>query len=91
MKDSIALYRNVLNIVYLKKAVMILFLNKIDVFREIIQKFPLTMCYPSYTGTQFTISLCLRWQGEDGIVSKLLKRGAPQGSLLPSLVITHWV
>lgn len=52
MDDSLQLYSELVNHASFRKATVCLFLNKKDLFKEKIQKVPLTECFPDYTGPQ---------------------------------------
>jgi GTPase SAR1 family protein len=55
MQESLNLFKNVINNQFLKDTAVILFLNKIDLFKEKISdpdKFPLSKCFPDYQGEQ---------------------------------------
>ena len=50
MKDSMSLFDAVSNNVHLKKAPLILFLNKVDLFKKFLNLHPLNEHFPEYTG-----------------------------------------
>lgn len=50
MKESLLLFDEICNSPWFKETSFILFLNKIDIFREKIQKIDLNVCFPTYTG-----------------------------------------
>jgi len=50
MKESLLLFDEVCNSHWFKKTSFILFLNKVDLFREKVAKVDLSVCFPSYTG-----------------------------------------
>jgi len=53
MKESLKLFRNTMNGKdgpVFPKASIILFLNKDDLFKEMIQKYDITKCFPEYSG-----------------------------------------
>jgi guanine nucleotide-binding protein G(i) subunit alpha len=50
MKESLKLFSTICNIKWFRKASMLLFLNKKDVFEEKIMYSPITQCFPEYTG-----------------------------------------
>jgi len=50
MKESLLLFEEVSNSHWFKNTAFILFLNKVDLFREKIARVDLTTCWPNYTG-----------------------------------------
>jgi len=50
MKESLLLFDEICNSHWFRNTTFILFLNKIDLFREKIQKVDLKVCFPNYTG-----------------------------------------
>lgn len=52
MKESISLFGSIRNMSYFVKTAIILFLNKRDLFEQKLQRTPLTVCFPEYTGSQ---------------------------------------
>jgi len=51
MQESLKLFDDIVNNVWFQKTNIILFLNKIDLFEEKIQrKIPITICFPEYSG-----------------------------------------
>eukprot|EP01117_Protostelium_nocturnum_P012021 TRINITY_DN43_c0_g1_i1.p1 TRINITY_DN43_c0_g1~~TRINITY_DN43_c0_g1_i1.p1 ORF type:complete len:352 (-),score=119.88 TRINITY_DN43_c0_g1_i1:106-1161(-) len=50
MTESLLLFEEMSNITYFKNTPFILFLNKTDLFKEKIDKVPLSVCFPNYTG-----------------------------------------
>jgi len=50
MRESLLLFDEVSNSHWFKKTAFILFLNKIDLFKEKIERVDLTPCWPNYTG-----------------------------------------
>lgn len=50
MKESLALFEEVSNVLWFKTTPFVLFLNKTDLFREKIKRKPLTICFNDYTG-----------------------------------------
>jgi len=50
MQESLDLFKKVINNEFLKDTAIILFLNKIDLFRDKIQRSDLRGCFPNYTG-----------------------------------------
>lgn len=52
MRESVALFNQVVNHYAFVKTTIILFLNKTDLFRKKIDRVPLTVCFPEYEGNQ---------------------------------------
>jgi len=50
--EALVLFDEICNSRWFKKTSLILFLNKCDIFAEKIQRVPLTICFPEYTGPQ---------------------------------------
>ncbi|KAJ3451238.1 guanine nucleotide-binding protein g(o) subunit alpha [Anaeramoeba flamelloides] len=50
MLESIEVFNKNINNEYFKKKNLVLLLNKIDLFKSKIEKYPLTTCFPEYTG-----------------------------------------
>eukprot|EP00457_Paulinella_chromatophora_P006877 gb/GEZN01006897.1/.p1 GENE.gb/GEZN01006897.1/~~gb/GEZN01006897.1/.p1 ORF type:complete len:360 (+),score=40.68 gb/GEZN01006897.1/:204-1283(+) len=50
MLESIRVFDNICNNMYFTETAMILFLNKVDLFKEKITRVPLTKCFEQYTG-----------------------------------------
>ncbi|KAI7894017.1 G-protein alpha subunit [Mucor mucedo] len=50
MMESLVLFESVINSRWFSRTIMILFLNKIDLFRKKIKKIPLEKFFPDYTG-----------------------------------------
>eukprot|EP01098_Paradermamoeba_levis_P011556 TRINITY_DN4953_c0_g7_i2.p1 TRINITY_DN4953_c0_g7~~TRINITY_DN4953_c0_g7_i2.p1 ORF type:complete len:299 (+),score=66.11 TRINITY_DN4953_c0_g7_i2:116-1012(+) len=50
MKESLLLFDEICNMSWFKDTSFILFLNKIDIFKEKIQRIDLSVCFPEYTG-----------------------------------------
>jgi len=50
--EALILFEEICNSRWFKKTSLILFLNKCDIFHEKIQRVPLTVCFPEYTGEQ---------------------------------------
>jgi hypothetical protein len=50
MKESLLLFDEICNSPYFKDIAFILFLNKMDLFREKIARVDLKVCFPDYTG-----------------------------------------
>mmetsp|Transcript_19745 Transcript_19745/g.50127 ORF Transcript_19745/g.50127 Transcript_19745/m.50127 type:complete len:354 (+) Transcript_19745:122-1183(+) len=50
MKESLLLFDEICNSPYFKETSFVLFLNKMDIFEEKIQRVPLTICFPEYSG-----------------------------------------
>lgn len=60
MQESLVLFESVINSRWFLRTSVILFLNKIDVFKQKLPKVPLVHYFPEYTGTfPFTCSFCL--------------------------------
>ena len=55
MQESLKLFDSICNNKWFTDTSIILFLNKKDLFEEKIKKSPLTICFPEYTGTSFTL------------------------------------
>jgi len=51
MEESLQLFREVSNSHWFLNTAIILFLNKTDLFAEKIKRSPLTVCFPTYTGS----------------------------------------
>ena len=56
MHESLNLFKNVINNEFLKDTAIILFLNKIDLFKDKIERVDLKICFPDYPGTSPYIS-----------------------------------
>lgn len=52
MHESLQLFKELCNTKWFQKTSFILFLNKVDIFKEKIQRVPLTVCFPDYNGPQ---------------------------------------
>ena len=52
MKESLLLFDEICNSPWFRDTSFILFLNKTDLFREKIQRIPITSCFPQYNGPQ---------------------------------------
>ena len=50
MQDSLKLFDSLCNNAYFRNTLLILFLNKTDLFRKKIKKIPITICFPDYNG-----------------------------------------
>jgi guanine nucleotide-binding protein G(i) subunit alpha len=50
MSASLALFESVINSTWFRRTSIILFLNKVDVFKKKLPKAPLERCFPEYTG-----------------------------------------
>lgn len=50
MTESLMLFDEVCNSKFFKQTNFILFLNKIDLFKEKIERVDLSVCFPSYSG-----------------------------------------
>jgi GTPase SAR1 family protein len=71
MHDSINLFDEICNSRWFIQTAMILFLNKMDLFAEKIQKYPLTVCFQDYQGEE-TYEHCIQYikkQFEDRLVN----------------------
>ena len=55
MIESMKLFDSICNSKWFVETSIILFLNKKDLFEDKIQRSPLTICFPEYTGNYFTI------------------------------------
>ena len=53
MKESLLLFDEICNSPWFRDTAFILFLNKTDLFRDKIQRVPLTVCFPQYNGFCF--------------------------------------
>lgn len=53
MQESLVLFESVINSRWFLRTSVILFLNKIDVFKMKLAKTPLEKYFPEYTGKQF--------------------------------------
>ncbi|XP_077986265.1 guanine nucleotide-binding protein G(i) subunit alpha-3-like [Glandiceps talaboti] len=51
MHDSLQLFRSTCNNHWLRSVSVILFLNKMDIFRKKLRRSPLNLCFPEYAGT----------------------------------------
>ena len=51
MQESLVLFESVINSRWFLRTSVILFLNKIDVFKQKLPKVPLVHYFPEYTGT----------------------------------------
>lgn len=56
MIESMKLFDSICNSKWFVETSIILFLNKKDLFEEKIQRSPLTICFPEYTGEAHTLS-----------------------------------
>lgn len=54
MHDSLQLFQSISNAEYFQNTPVVLFFNKKDVFEEKIPTKPLSICFPQYTGAQYT-------------------------------------
>jgi len=52
MQESLTLFKSICNSHWFANTAIILFLNKMDLFKEKIEKKPLTLCFPHYKGDQ---------------------------------------
>jgi guanine nucleotide-binding protein subunit alpha len=50
MKESLLLFDAIVNSPWFRKTPVVLFLNKIDLFKEKIVRVPLNVCFTNYTG-----------------------------------------
>ena len=50
MHESMVLFDSICNNSWFESTAMILFLNKKDLFEQKIEKSPLKICFPDYTG-----------------------------------------
>lgn len=50
MLESLQLFEEILKNPLFKETPIFVFLNKKDLFEEMIPKYPLTVCFPEYTG-----------------------------------------
>ncbi|KNC69591.1 hypothetical protein SARC_17897, partial [Sphaeroforma arctica JP610] len=50
MHEALTLFEAICNSKWFVKTPIILFLNKVDLFREKITRSPLTQCFPEYEG-----------------------------------------
>jgi len=50
MQESLLLFDEIVNSPWFRKTPIILFLNKIDLFEEKIERVPLSVCFPNYQG-----------------------------------------
>ena len=51
MQESLVLFESVINSRWFLRTSVVLFLNKIDVFKQKLPKVPLVQYFPEYTGT----------------------------------------
>ena len=64
MMESMKLFDSICNNKWFTDTSIILFLNKKDLFAEKIEKSPLTMCFPEYTGIKtHPVELCFTGLG----------------------------
>lgn len=65
MKESLVLFDEIVNSPWFRNTPIVLFLNKMDLFKEKIQRVPITVCFANYTGpntekeSQVRSELCL--------------------------------
>ena len=52
MKESLSLFEDILKMHVFKKTPIFVFLNKKDLFEDMITRHPLTKCFPDYTGPE---------------------------------------
>ncbi|KAJ3428692.1 guanine nucleotide-binding protein g(o) subunit alpha [Anaeramoeba flamelloides] len=50
MQESLKVFKKTVNNEFFKKKDLVILLNKIDLFKEKIKKYPLTKCFPEYKG-----------------------------------------
>jgi len=50
MQEALTLFESIINAKWFVKTSMILFLNKVDLFKEKLKKSPLKECFPDYEG-----------------------------------------
>ncbi|KAJ3428656.1 guanine nucleotide-binding protein g(o) subunit alpha [Anaeramoeba flamelloides] len=50
MQESLRVFKKTVNNEFFKKKDLVILLNKIDLFKEKIQKYPITKCFPEYKG-----------------------------------------
>lgn len=77
MQESLVLFESVINSRWFLRTSVILFLNKIDIFKQKLPKVPLVNYFPEYTG---------EWAGRVGACERALTRVqvAPTSTRLPS-------
>ncbi len=51
MQESLMLFDQIVNSFWFRNTTFILFLNKIDLFKQKIERVDLKVCFPNYTGT----------------------------------------
>jgi guanine nucleotide-binding protein G(i) subunit alpha len=56
MQESLVLFESVINSRWFLRTSVILFLNKIDVFKQKLPKVPLVHYFPEYTGMYLVVS-----------------------------------
>ncbi len=76
--EALILFDEICNSRWFKKTSLILFLNKCDIFAEKIQKVPLTVCFPEYSGPQ-TYEDCAKYMQSKFEQRNKASSGAPAG------------
>jgi len=79
MTESLMLFEEMSNSTWFSSVNFILFLNKIDIFREKIKEVPLSTCFPNYTGGADYES------GTNFITARFLERNQAPHSVYPHL------
>lgn len=75
MHESLKLFDSICNNKWFTDTSIILFLNKKDIFEEKIEKSPLTLCFPEYTGRDSPPATGMAGDG-----TELLATGRPEGA-----------
>ena len=57
MHESLVLFDQIVNSFWFKNTTFILFLNKIDLFKQKIEKVDLKIAFPNYSGKKLEISV----------------------------------
>ena len=57
LHDSLGLFDNIINNPLLKDVSIILFLNKVDLFKKYLRSVPLSLAFDKYTGNQSTFTI----------------------------------
>ncbi|CAJ0573841.1 unnamed protein product, partial [Mesorhabditis spiculigera] len=79
MEQSKALFRDIATNKVLRRSMFLLFLNKVDLFKELLKTYPFRRCFPSYQGSDNIEEV-----GE--FLFELFKKAArPRRSLIPYL------
>jgi len=63
MEESLTLFGSIVNSAWFTRTSIVLFLNKIDIFRRKLLKVPLERYYPDYEGIPFKMSVDIRRYG----------------------------